>query len=61
LADDPDAIRVAMEDSDSAEASDWFFGAKGGVYLTEEVIGLGSYGRTLTLLTLEEGEEVEED
>ncbi|XMM85554.1 ImmA/IrrE family metallo-endopeptidase [Stenotrophomonas maltophilia] len=61
LADDPDAIRAAMEDSDSAEASDWFFGAKSGVYLTEEAIGLGSYGRTLTLLTLEEEEQSEEE
>lgn len=50
-----------MEDSDSAEASDWFFGAKSGVYLTEEVIGLGSYGRTLTLLTLEEAEDDEDE
>ncbi|MEA9490682.1 hypothetical protein VC187_16145, partial [Xanthomonas campestris] len=46
-----------LEESDSAEASDWFSGAKSGIYLTEEVIGLGSFGRTLTLLTLEDGGE----
>ncbi|KAB0537525.1 ImmA/IrrE family metallo-endopeptidase [Xanthomonas cissicola] len=61
LADDPDGVRRALEDSDSAEASDWFSGAKSGIYLIEEVIGLGSFGRTLTLLTLEENDEDEDD
>ncbi|WP_312309211.1 hypothetical protein [Stenotrophomonas indicatrix] len=49
------SVRGAQEDSESLEASEWFSGAKSGIYLNEEVIGLGRFGRTLTLLTIEDG------
>lgn len=61
LARDTEGVRRGGEDSDSCEASDWFSGARGNVYLIEEVIGLGGFGRTLTLLTLEEADDDEED
>lgn len=61
LAQDADAVLSGGEDSDSGEASDWFSAAKGGVHLIEEVIGLGRFGRTLTLLTLEEADDDEDD
>lgn len=38
--------------SDTADLGDWFTGGDGEV--TEEVVGLGEYGRTLTVLSVEE-------
>lgn len=63
LSADPLSVRGAQEDSESLEASEWFSGARSGIYLNEEVIGLGRFGRTLTLLTIEDGcyEEDEEE
>lgn len=60
LSEDKDAILNGGEDGDSASASDWFHGASGNATLTEEVIGLGKFGRTLTILTLEESDEDED-
>lgn len=61
LSQDLDAVASSGEDSDCMDASDWFSGARSGVELVEEVIGLGSYGRTLTLLTLVEQDEDDGD
>ena len=61
LAAEPEAIRACLEDSENSEATDWFSGAKGGVYLDEEAIGLGRFARTLTLLTAEPADMDEED
>lgn len=60
VSEDQDAILRGAEDSDSASAGDWFPGAQSNASLIEEVIGLGSFGRTLTLLTLEESDEDED-
>lgn len=61
LSEDRQAILRGGEDSDSASASSWFSGADGKAGLTEEAIGLGRFGRTLTLLTLENAEADEEE
>lgn len=61
LARDEDALRAGGEDSDAGPASDWFHGAKGRVELVEEVIGLGAFGRTLTLLSVDEDDASDED
>lgn len=53
LSIDSDAILACAEDSDSGEATDWFPGADRNVGLIEEAIGLGKFGRTLTILTLD--------
>ena len=52
LSQDQEAILQSGEDSDSSQASDWFPGADSNAGLIEEVIGLGKFGRTLTVLTL---------
>lgn len=61
LSEDREAVVHGGEDSDSAPASDWFSGASGKHGLSEEVIGLGKFGRTLTVLTLEAAEDYEEE
>lgn len=61
LASDAAAIAVAHNDEDDAEVADWFPGANPKSKLVEEAIGLGAYGRVLTLLTLVEGDEEEEE
>ena len=53
LAEDKSAVLQGSEDSDSSPASDWFPGADSKFGLIEEVVGLGRFGRTLTVLTLE--------
>lgn len=53
LSNDPDGILACAEDSDSGEATDWFPGADRNAALIEEAIGLGRFGRTLTILTLD--------
>lgn len=47
------AVRAGGEDSDEVDAQDWFTSI-GRYSLVEEAIGLGSYGRTLTILTMED-------
>lgn len=61
IAGNPDAVATCAEDSDEAEVADWFAGANPKLTLQEEAIGLGSYGRVLTLLTLDEVDEDEEE
>lgn len=64
LSEDQDAVLRSGEDSDSCEAGDWFPGADRNAGLIEEVVGLGKFGRTLTLLTLDPAaidDEYEED
>lgn len=61
LADDADAILHADEDSDNTEACAWFPGAARNAALIEEVIGLGKFGRTLTILTLDLDNTEDED
>lgn len=61
LSEDREAVVRGGEDSDSAPASDWFSGASGKYGLLEEVVGLGKFGRTLTVLTLEDAEDDEEE
>lgn len=60
----PENVRTASKDAGDGRLNDWMEGDK--VYkISEEVIGLGSYGRTLTVLTCKaltmRVEEVEED
>lgn len=61
LAEDHAAVAAGEEDSDTAPASEWFSGASGRYELVEEVIGLGTFGRTLTLLTVTEADEDEDN
>lgn len=61
LTSDAGAVLRACEDSDNASASDWFHGVETRQTLTEEAVGLGKYGRVLTLLTLDESDEEEND
>ena len=60
---DKNNVRLAKEDANTIDLSAWFGGkTKGELY--EEVIGLGGYGKTLTVLTasnLPDIEEIEED
>ncbi|MBI3771801.1 MAG: ImmA/IrrE family metallo-endopeptidase [Gammaproteobacteria bacterium] len=60
---DVDNVRLAREDADSISLATWFGSRiKGELY--EEVIGLGRYGKTLTVLSasdLPDLEEIEED
>ena len=59
-------IRTAQKDSGDGRLNDWMEGDKI-LQVTEEVVGLGSYGRTLTVLTCQnltmriEAEEDDED
>jgi Zn-dependent peptidase ImmA (M78 family) len=53
LSEDASAVLNSGEDSDSCEAGDWFPGADRNAGLIEEVMGLGKFGRTLTVLTLD--------
>jgi hypothetical protein len=46
---EPNRVAVADRDEEPLEMSDWF-GVGAGVRGTEEVIGLGGYGRTLTVV-----------
>jgi hypothetical protein len=46
----PENIRTARKDSGEGRLNDWMEGER--IYrVSEEVVGLGSYGRTLTVLT----------
>lgn len=57
-----EAVISGEEDSSQSDIRDWFGGAKS-IEMEEEVIGLGSYGKTLTVLTSDyfEDEDDEED
>ena len=60
---DADRIQQADRTEDSSDLQDWF-GGRHNIAITEEVIGLGSYGKTLTVLTapdLPEPEEIEDE
>ncbi len=60
---DADHVRRADRTEDTSDLQDWF-GGRHSIEITEEVIGLGSYGRTLTVLTatdLPGPEEIEEE
>lgn len=61
LSKDANAILRRTEESDSSEASDWFPTADRNAGLIEEVIGLGKFGRTLTILTLDPSVDGDED
>lgn len=61
LSKDRQAILRAADDSDSGDAIDWFPGADSNASLVEEVIGLGKFGRTLTILTLDSDRADKED
>jgi hypothetical protein len=48
----PENVRAAQRDSGDGRLNDWMDGERA-YRVTEEVIGLGHYGRTLTVLTCE--------
>lgn len=61
--DDPQKIRTALRADGEAELRDWFGGPRS-IPGTEEIIGLGRYGKTLTILSSEvfaDDEDEEED
>lgn len=58
---DADNVRQGKRDEGSSELQDWF-GGPHRLKITEEVIGLGGYGKTLTILTgIEPPDEVIDD
>ncbi len=60
---DADRVRRADRTEDTSDLQDWF-GGRHSLEITEEIIGLGSYGRTLTVLIaadLPDSEEIEEE
>lgn len=60
---DSDNVRMARQKTDTIDLNSWFGGEIEGE-LYEEVIGLGSYGKTLTVLSgsdLPDPEEIDED
>ena len=61
---DPERVRRTDRDEDTTDICDWFGGERS-LPITEQMIGLGNYGRTLTVLTAPEletqMEEIEED
>ena len=60
----PERVRHAQREEDTSDLRDWFGGTRS-LSVTEEVIGLGNYGKTLTVLTALDIEdqiaEIEED
>ncbi len=60
---DAERVRCADRTEDTSDLQDWF-GGRHSIEIAEEVIGLGSYERTLTVLTgadLPDPEEIEEE
>lgn len=58
---DPRNIAEGLRDEDTADLQDWFGGERS-IDVLEQVIGLGAYGKTLTVITCEtSADEVEED
>ena len=61
--EDADRVRRADRTENTSDLQDWF-GGRHSIEISEEVIGLGSYERTLTVLTaadLPDPEEIEEE
>jgi Zn-dependent peptidase ImmA (M78 family) len=61
--DDADNVRLARRADDQTDLRDWFGGTRN-IPATEEVIGLGGYGKTLTIMSSEifaDDEDEEED
>ncbi len=60
----PERVLRADHDEDSSDICDWF-GSDRSLSITEQLIGLGNYGKTLTVLTAldieEQMKEIEED
>ena len=60
----PERVRQAERTEETSELQDWFGGDRS-LSVTEQVIGLGNYGKTLTALTAldieEQLEEIKED
>ena len=60
----PERVRRAERHQDDSDLQEWF-GSDRSLSVTEEVVGLGSYGKTLTVLTAldveEQIEEIEEE
>ncbi len=46
----PKKVKSASRDDHETVLSDWFGGTRT-ILVTEEIVGLGQYGRTLTILT----------
>lgn len=60
---DSDRVRRSARIDGTSDLQDWF-GGRHSVEITEEIIGLGNYGKTLTVLTvpdLPDQEEIEEE
>lgn len=60
---DPANVRLARRAETETDLRDWF-GGRRSIPATEEILGLGSYGRTLTILSSEifaDDEDVEDD
>ena len=60
LAGSPEKIREVAEDSDTAGLELWFPKCETGAELAEESVGLGRYGRVLTVLSAEELPDLED-
>jgi len=57
---DPERVRLADRARDASDLQNWFDSDRS-IQITEEVIGLGTYGKTLTVLTALDLEEQIED
>jgi hypothetical protein len=57
---DPANVEQAKQEEGASALDDWFDGAPG-VEVNEDVVGLGSYGKTLTVLFTDEDLDDEED
>lgn len=57
----PDRVRGGEEDSDSMLLCEWLSGAPSAVQVTEEAIGLGAFGRVLTVLTAQDLADPDDD
>ncbi len=61
LSDTPDRVTRGEKDGDSMLLCEWFQGAPTSVQVVEEAVGLGRYGRVLTVLMPQELSELESD
>ena len=60
LARSPTKVKRVAEDSDAADFELWFHGCEPGGELVEESVGLGRYGRVLTVLSAVELPDIED-
>jgi Zn-dependent peptidase ImmA (M78 family) len=60
LSDRPERIRAGVEDASTCYVCEWFEGAPGDVIVDEEAVGLGSFGRVLTVITANDLPSVDE-